>query len=193
MSVAQPPISSPEIPILGPGHTYETVTEQITAPVLTRPTTLGWFAGFTVAFSILGMLTVAVGLADHQRRRNLGHQHSHRLGICHRQFRVVDRYRPRRHADFRHSLFAQSTVAHFHQPFRGSHDALRGSLRRFVSADSHWSPVDGLLHVPVSQHHGHLAAIPQPADLGRVRGFHLRHGFAAVLVRRTDSRFGDLS
>src|ERR1700722_7583986 len=52
---------SPEIPILGPGHTYETVTEQISSAVLTRPTTLGWFAGFTVAFSILGMLTVAVG------------------------------------------------------------------------------------------------------------------------------------
>src|SRR6202790_5441143 len=60
MSVAQPPIESPEIPILGPGHNYESVTEQITAPVLTRPTTLGWFAGFTVAFSVLGMLTIAV-------------------------------------------------------------------------------------------------------------------------------------
>src|ERR1700719_420433 len=60
MSVAQPPIESPQIPILGPGHNYESVTEQITAPVLTRPTTLGWFAGFTVAFSVLGMLTVAV-------------------------------------------------------------------------------------------------------------------------------------
>src|ERR1700675_52330 len=61
MSVAQPPIDSPEIPVLGPGHTYETVTEQISSAVLTRPTTLGWFAGFTVAFSVLGMLTVAVG------------------------------------------------------------------------------------------------------------------------------------
>src|ERR1700688_1305928 len=60
MSVAQPPIESPQIPILGPGHNYESVTEQITAPVLTRPTTLGWFAGFTVAFSVLGMLTIAV-------------------------------------------------------------------------------------------------------------------------------------
>jgi len=60
MSVAQPPIESPEIPILGPGHNYESVTEQITAPVLTRPTTLGWFVGFTVAFSVLGMLTIAV-------------------------------------------------------------------------------------------------------------------------------------
>src|SRR6202171_3272180 len=65
MSVAQPPINSPEIPrlhpVLGPGHTYESVTEQITSAVLTRPTTLGWFAGFAVAFSVLGMLTIAVG------------------------------------------------------------------------------------------------------------------------------------
>src|SRR4030088_961011 len=61
MSVAQPPIDSPEIPVLGPGHTYESVTEQISSAVLTRPTTLGWFAGFVVAFSVLGMLTVAVG------------------------------------------------------------------------------------------------------------------------------------
>src|ERR1700682_4854611 len=61
MSVAQPPIDSPEIPVLGPGHTYESVTEQISSAVLTRPTTLGWFAGFAVAFSVLGMLTVAVG------------------------------------------------------------------------------------------------------------------------------------
>jgi Ni/Fe-hydrogenase subunit HybB-like protein len=61
MSVAQPPIDSPEVPILGPGHNYESVTEQISSAVLTRPTTLGWFAGFALAFSILGMLTVAVG------------------------------------------------------------------------------------------------------------------------------------
>jgi Ni/Fe-hydrogenase subunit HybB-like protein len=61
MSVAQPPMDAPEIPVLAPGHTYESVTEQIGSAVLTRPTTLGWFAGFTVAFSILGMLTVAVG------------------------------------------------------------------------------------------------------------------------------------
>src|SRR6202047_2390456 len=61
MSVAQPPIDSPEIPVLGPGHTYESVTEQISSAVLTRPTTLGWFAGFTVAFSVVGMLPIPVG------------------------------------------------------------------------------------------------------------------------------------
>jgi molybdopterin-containing oxidoreductase family membrane subunit len=65
MSVAQPPINSPQIPrlkpVIGPGHTYESVTEQISAAVLKRPTTLGWFVGFVIAFSALGMLTIAVG------------------------------------------------------------------------------------------------------------------------------------
>ena len=65
MSDAQLPINHAEIPrlkpVIGPGHTYESVTEQISSAVLTKPTTLGWFAGFALAFSILGMLTVAVG------------------------------------------------------------------------------------------------------------------------------------
>ena len=48
-----------------------------------------------------------------------------------------------------------------------------------------------LLAVPVSEHDGAVAAVPQPADLGRVRGLDLRHGVAAVLVRRPDPRPGD--
>ena len=47
-----------------------------------------------------------------------------------------------------------------------------------------------LLAVPVSQHHGRVAAVPQPAGVGRVRGLHLRHRLAAVLVRRPDARPG---
>src|ERR1700759_4712156 len=67
MSVAPTPpqLDSPEIPLLPPvigrGHNLESVTEQISSAVLTKPTTLGWFAGFTVAFSVLGVLTIAVG------------------------------------------------------------------------------------------------------------------------------------
>jgi Ni/Fe-hydrogenase subunit HybB-like protein len=65
MSVAPPLNNHPEIPHLDPvlasGHSYESVTEQISSAVLTRPTTLGWFAGFAVAFSLLGMMTVAIG------------------------------------------------------------------------------------------------------------------------------------
>src|SRR5450755_2316722 len=64
MSVGQPPLNSPEIrrlsPVLEPGHTYATVTDKISAIVLTRPASLGWFAGFTLAFSLVMVLTVAL-------------------------------------------------------------------------------------------------------------------------------------
>ena len=41
-----------------------------------------------------------------------------------------------------------------------------------------------VLAVSLSQHHGHLAAISQPSDVGRVRRFNLCHRFGDVLVRR---------
>ena len=49
----------------------------------------------------------------------------------------------------------------------------------------------GVLAPAVSQQHGRLAAVPQPAHLGRVRGLDLRHGLAAVLVHRSRARPGD--
>ena len=45
--------------------------------------------------------------------------------------------------------------------------------------------------LPVSEHDGHLAAVPQPADLGRLRGLDLPDGVADVLVRRAGPRPGD--
>lgn len=42
-----------EAPILEPGHTYASVTDQIGAIVLTRRTPTGWFVGFGVAFCLL--------------------------------------------------------------------------------------------------------------------------------------------
>ncbi len=65
MSASQQPLDSPHlprlVPVLGPGHSYMTVTEKISDIVLTRPTTLGWFAGFSLAFTFVGILTVAIG------------------------------------------------------------------------------------------------------------------------------------
>jgi Ni/Fe-hydrogenase subunit HybB-like protein len=64
MSVGQPPLNSPEIrrlsPVLAPGHTYATVTDKIAAIVLTRRVSLGWLAGFGVAFSLVMVLNIAV-------------------------------------------------------------------------------------------------------------------------------------
>src|SRR3981189_3398401 len=65
MSAGQPPLDSPEIrrltPVIGPGYTYGSVTDKISSIVLTRPTSLGWYIGFLIAFSVVGMLTVALG------------------------------------------------------------------------------------------------------------------------------------
>ncbi len=65
MSAGQPPLDSSEIhrltPVIGPGYTYGSVTDKISAIVLTRPTSFGWYVGFLIAFSLMGMLTVAIG------------------------------------------------------------------------------------------------------------------------------------
>jgi molybdopterin-containing oxidoreductase family membrane subunit len=60
----RPPYNSedarPVSPVIEPGHTYASVTDKISAIVLTRPTSLGWVAGFAVTFAMVMMLTVAV-------------------------------------------------------------------------------------------------------------------------------------
>src|SRR5207249_11370275 len=65
MSAGQPPIDSPEIrrltPVLGPGHTFRSVTGKISSIVLTRPTSFGWFVGFAIALSLTGLMTIAIG------------------------------------------------------------------------------------------------------------------------------------
>ena len=64
MSSGQPPVNSPEIrrltQVLEPGYTYASVTDKISAIVLTRPTSLGWLVGFGLAFSIVMLLTVSI-------------------------------------------------------------------------------------------------------------------------------------
>ena len=137
-----------------PGYTFGTVTDKISSIVLTAPDVrwAGW-SGFGIAFLITMMLLFAIGYLFVQGRRHLGHQYPGRLGLRHHQLRVVDRYRPRRHADFRHSAAAAATLAQLHQPLRGSHDAVRGGLRGHVPAAAHGPSLAGVLAVSVSQHH----------------------------------------
>lgn len=40
-------------PVIEPGHTYASVTDQISAIVLTRPTSRGWLIGFAASFLLL--------------------------------------------------------------------------------------------------------------------------------------------
>jgi Ni/Fe-hydrogenase subunit HybB-like protein len=56
-------VASPEPePIIRPGHTFETVTDKISAIVLTRGTTPGWAFGLLIGFSLLMLLNLVVTL-----------------------------------------------------------------------------------------------------------------------------------
>ena len=48
-------------PVIEPGHTFESVTDKISAIVLTRRTTIGWAFGFFIAFLLLNMLLFSIG------------------------------------------------------------------------------------------------------------------------------------
>src|ERR1700750_3051738 len=48
-------------PVIEPGYTFGTVTDKISAIVLTRPTSNGWFVGFGLAFLVTMMLLFALG------------------------------------------------------------------------------------------------------------------------------------
>ncbi|HEY2930203.1 MAG TPA: NrfD/PsrC family molybdoenzyme membrane anchor subunit [Acidobacteriota bacterium] len=47
--------------VLGPGHTLGTVTDKISSIVLTRRTPWGWFIGFGISFTLVMIMTLAIG------------------------------------------------------------------------------------------------------------------------------------
>ena len=49
-----------EAPIVGPGHTFATVTDKIASIVLQKKTPIGWFVGFAVGFALLNLLLVSI-------------------------------------------------------------------------------------------------------------------------------------
>jgi len=59
-AVAATPDSA-EPPVIGPGHTYGTVTDQISAIVLTRKPPKAWFVAFGFAFMLTSVLMLAIG------------------------------------------------------------------------------------------------------------------------------------
>ncbi len=51
----------PKAPVIGPGHTYGSVTDKISSIILTRKTPKGWFVGFGISFMLLMVLLGSVG------------------------------------------------------------------------------------------------------------------------------------
>ena len=53
-------IESGKSPIIEPGHTFSSVTDKISAVVLTQRTSRGWYLGFGFAFLLVMMLLYAL-------------------------------------------------------------------------------------------------------------------------------------
>ena len=47
-------------PVIAPGHTFASVTDKISAIVLTRKTSLGWWFGFGIAFALVNVLMISI-------------------------------------------------------------------------------------------------------------------------------------
>jgi molybdopterin-containing oxidoreductase family membrane subunit len=56
-----PAVAEPEAPVIGPGHTYASITDKISSIVLTRKTPRGWLIGFTITFLLTMMLLYSIG------------------------------------------------------------------------------------------------------------------------------------
>ncbi len=59
-AAAAVPARLPVPPVIGPGHSYATVTDQISSIVLTKRTPGGWFLGFGIAFLFMNLLMLTV-------------------------------------------------------------------------------------------------------------------------------------
>ncbi len=112
--------------------------------VLSKRTGIGWFIGFAIAFALLMVLIVTIAKLLLERHRHLGQQRPGRLGLRHHQLRLVDRHRPRRHADLGDSAAVPAAVAHLDQPLRRGDDAVRRRLRGDVPAAAHRPAVAGV-------------------------------------------------
>jgi molybdopterin-containing oxidoreductase family membrane subunit len=59
-ALEKPVATIPETPVIGPGHTFGSVTDKISAIVLTRKTPRLWWLGFGVSFVLVMVLFTAV-------------------------------------------------------------------------------------------------------------------------------------
>src|SRR5437899_9824905 len=59
--INNPTLVEPGDPVLAPGHTYQSVEEEIGSIVITQKTGVRWFLSFGVAFLFVNMLLMATG------------------------------------------------------------------------------------------------------------------------------------
>ena len=178
--------------VIGPGYTFGSVTDKISAIVQTTRTPRGWWIGFLISFGMVMMLTYADRLSAVAKG----------VGIWGINIPVAWGFAIVNfvwwigigHA----GTLISAILLLLRQKWRTSINRFAEAmtlfavcLRGLVSAVAPGPALALLLAVALSEHDGPLAAVPQPAGVGRVRRVDLRHRLAVVLVRRADSRPGD--
>ena len=162
------PVQRGRVPVIAPGHTFATVTDKISTIVLTRKTPLFWLIPFLISCALLMVFLAAVSYLFAKGVRDLGHSRPGDVGLGHHQLRMVDRNRTCRNVDFGDSAPAESIVAELI-------DRFAEAITLFAVASAGMFPLTSgpplavLLALPVPQHYGRPAAIPQSSGLGRVR------------------------
>ena len=161
-------------PLVTGGKKWADVDRDICMHAEQFPTKRWWIA-FSIALAFLG---AAGPRADHAllcRHGHRGREPAGRLGLVHHQLRVLDRHRPRRHADLGGALPLPPAVADRHQPRGGGDDAVRGGLRRHLPDHPPRAAVVRLLARPVPERaRPALGELQLAARVGHLRDLHLR-------------------
>ncbi len=134
---------------------YHDLTEQISAIV----------EGDVVKTPMKYWITLAITASDHWSCWALmlaylvstgigvwGNNQPDRLGVGHHELRVLDRYRPRRHADLGDSVSVPAEVENVDQPLGRSDDVVRRDVRGHLPAVPYGASVARVLAVPDSEH-----------------------------------------
>ena len=132
------------VPLVLNRRNYSWVTERISGAVekSRAPLVVGRLCRH---LRYCGVRSFLPRLSNFHRGRDLGIEPSRRLGLGHYQFRVLDRYRTRRHADLSHPLSAAPEMAHLDQSFGGSDDPVRGHLRCHFPRHPRRTRLDGVV------------------------------------------------
>ena len=179
--------------VIGPGHDYGSVTDEI-GGVVFRPflkTPRQMFIGFAFAFLLVNLLMIAVTWLFVRGVGVWGIDMPVAWG-----FAIVNFvwWIGIGHA----GTLISAILLLLKQDWRTSINRFSEAMTLFAVACAGMFPI---LHLgrpwlaywllPYPEHDVDVAAAAEPADLGRVRGIDLRHGFPAVLVHGLDSGFRD--
>ena len=173
-------------PLVTGTHDYASVTDAIVG-ISERKTPLAWYIAFTISSSFTMLLFSMIGYLIYRGVGVWGNNSPVFWAWDIVNFVFLGWYRSRRDADFGHPVLVPTKLADQHQPLRRSDDHFRRLLCRDFPGRSRRPGVVCLLAVAGSVSTlGHVAEFSQPLVVGRLRGQHLRHCFAAVLVHGDD-------